>query len=253
MRWRWWIYVIVLVFACSCAPHGEKEKAVEKPKERIVSRDEATGELPCFKCHSFEKFSSPRRGIFSHAVHRDAGYHCNQCHSFQAHHFMKTNSSLCNDCHTLKTFTYSASGFPARFNHDTHAKLGCKECHTGIFQMKKGSSVMTMDAMYRGKYCGACHNGKKAFGLSQCALCHEMKAFKKTITYRVEGIGNAAFSHEFHTQVFSCDQCHPKTFEMKKTSTKMTMDAMYTGKYCGVCHNGKDAFPSTECKKCHKT
>jgi hypothetical protein len=33
---------------------------------------------------------------------------------------------------------------------------------------------------------------------------------------------------------------------------KFTMEALYAGKYCGVCHNGSDAFASnTRCATCH--
>lgn len=248
---RWCICVCLLVLSVSCSPYAEKERA-EKPRERVVSRDEAIGELPCFKCHSYQRFVSPEKGTFPHARHIDSGYHCNQCHSFRSHRFMKTDSSVCNSCHNVKTFTYASSALPAKFNHESHAKQGCRECHTAIFQMKKGSARITMDAIYHGRYCGACHNGKKAFASSQCARCHDMKAFRKSVSYKVEGVGNVSFSHEFHTQVFTCDQCHPAVFTMRRSQGKMKMDAMYAGKYCGACHNGEKAFASTDCGKCHK-
>ena len=247
---RWCIYVCLLVLSVACSPYGEKEK-VEKPQERIISRDEAVGELPCFKCHSYQKFSSPGTGAFPHSLHANSGYHCNQCHRFEAHRFMKTDMTVCNTCHNIKTFTYAASGFPARFDHESHAKQGCRECHPGIFPMKKGGSGMTMDALYQGRYCGACHDGKKAFPSSDCGRCHEMKGFRRAVLYRVESIGNVSFSHEFHTGIFPCDSCHPKVFEMKRSQKKMTMDALYNGKFCGSCHNGEKAFPSTDCGKCH--
>ena len=249
---RWFLCFCILALAVSCSARPDKQK-VEKPQARMVSMDEALGELPCFRCHSYQKFTSRQKGVFSHSVHRDTGYHCNQCHSFKAHSFMKTNGTLCNDCHSLKTFVYSSAGLTTRFNHESHAKLGCKECHMSIFQMKKGMSSMTMDSIYQGRYCGACHNGKKAFSTSECTKCHEMKAFKKAMNYRVEGIGDVSFSHEFHTQIYSCDQCHPGTFQMRKTEKKMTMDAINSGKYCGACHNGQSAFAPSECLKCHKT
>jgi c(7)-type cytochrome triheme protein len=252
---RWFLYFCLFIIAVSCSSLLEGA-GVEKPRERMVSTDEAIGELPCFRCHSYQKFSSPQKGFFSHSLHRDKGYHCNQCHSFKAHSFMRTNTRLCNDCHSLKTFTYSTSGFPAKFNHEGHARSGCKECHMGIFQMKKGLSKITMDAIYQGRYCGACHNGKKAFSSAECSLCHEMKemkTFKKNVFYKVGKFGDVTFSHELHTQLFSCKQCHPGTFGMKKTEKKMTMDSMYAGKYCGSCHNGQSAFSSSECRKCHKS
>jgi c(7)-type cytochrome triheme protein len=245
---RWCIYICLLALSVSCSPQAGKEH-VEKPQERVISRDEAMGELPCFKCHSYQKFASPGKGAFPHSIHMKTGYHCNQCHRFEAHRFMKTDTSACNTCHNIKTFTYSSGGFPAKFNHESHAKLGCRECHSGIFPMKKGGSRITMDAMYQGRYCGACHDGKKAFSSSDCGKCHAMKGFNKAITFKVESVGNVTFSHEFHSGIFTCDNCHPKVFEMKRK--KMTMDAMYNGKYCGSCHNGEKGFPSTDCGKCH--
>jgi c(7)-type cytochrome triheme protein len=108
-----------------------------------------------------------------------------------------------------------------------------------------------MKDINNGAYCGACHNGKEAFASSECAKCHNLKGFNKELKYKVDGIGDVKFSHEFHTAAFSCDNCHPKLFDMKKTKGKMTMDAINKGKFCGSCHNGKTASDATECGKCH--
>ena len=72
---------------------------------------------------------------------------------------------------------------PVPFSHQQHAEaqnLKCKDCHTKIFQMKTGRTAekqgpLTMAAMQEGKFCGACHNGDKAFGVQAedtCAKCH---------------------------------------------------------------------------------
>lgn len=60
-----------------------------------------------------------------------------------------------------------------------HAERGmdCNSCHSGIFEMKKGAAKMTMDAIYKGKFCGTCHNGQMAFdskAMSNCSKCHKM-------------------------------------------------------------------------------
>ena len=42
--------------------------------------------------------------------------------------------------------------------------------------MKKGAAKMTMAAMNEGKFCGTCHNGKKAFSVkapADCVKCHK--------------------------------------------------------------------------------
>lgn len=60
------------------------------------------------------------------------------------------------------------------FNHEFHGMaFGCGECHPGEFLMKKGSTPMKMDAMYKGRLCGACHNGQMAFASTDCAKCHK--------------------------------------------------------------------------------
>jgi c(7)-type cytochrome triheme protein len=55
------------------------------------------------------------------------------------------------------------------------AAASCKECHTdGMFpKMKQGTVKITMEEIYAGKLCGACHNGKKAFeAKANCQRCH---------------------------------------------------------------------------------
>lgn len=67
-----------------------------------------------------------------------------------------------------------------RFSHATHvqeAGLSCDSCHDGIFPMEalsvQENKDFTMDSLYKGKYCGACHDGSMAFASdTQCARCH---------------------------------------------------------------------------------
>ncbi len=66
------------------------------------------------------------------------------------------------------------------------------------------------------------------------------------------------FSHKVHVEDmgFSCEACHDGIFEMKALHVEekgdFTMESLYKGKYCGVCHNGSMAFSSnTQCARCH--
>lgn len=64
------------------------------------------------------------------------------------------------------------------FDGKIHADKGlkCNDCHTKIFQMKKGTAKMKMADINAGKFCGECHNGTKAFKSSDaanCAKCHK--------------------------------------------------------------------------------
>lgn len=67
---------------------------------------------------------------------------------------------------------------PVVFSHEIHVtehKAKCTDCHTKIFPMKKQDLKMTKEAHGKDKYCGVCHNGKKAFtqtAEANCVKCH---------------------------------------------------------------------------------
>lgn len=79
-------------------------------------------------------------------------------------------------------FTYDVgkgSPGPVTFSHAFHGGKGlkCNACHVKPFQMKKGKSEdHPMAAMEEGKSCGACHDGKKAFGVKDKATCEKCHA-----------------------------------------------------------------------------
>jgi len=67
------------------------------------------------------------------------------------------------------------------FSHKTHTMdvgLGCDSCHdSGLFEMAAGTAEenddFTMQSLYEGKYCGACHDGEMAFASNtRCTTCH---------------------------------------------------------------------------------
>jgi c(7)-type cytochrome triheme protein len=61
---------------------------------------------------------------------------------------------------------------PAYFPHWVHRiKYKCYACHDALFPMGRGATP-TMAAMATGASCGACHNGKLAFGVDMCHRCH---------------------------------------------------------------------------------
>jgi c(7)-type cytochrome triheme protein len=182
---------------------------------------------------------------------------CGACHS-GVKAFSVASDKNCSRCHTGKpqNVPYTVKGLgTVVFSHTIHiAKIGgaCKTCHNGKVITGKEKAV-TMAEMEKGRTCGACHNGKRTFTVSaNCDRCH--KTLKpKEITFNLKGVTPASFSHTFHTSVYSCKDCHTKTFPYKTVVGKTTMDDMAKGKSCGTCHNGKDAFASSgDCDKCHK-
>jgi c(7)-type cytochrome triheme protein len=73
-----------------------------------------------------------------------------------------------------KSLEWKTSMGKVTFKGDDHAGKGlkCAECHTKIFPYKKGE--MKMAEINAGKYCGVCHDGKRAFKpAGNCAKCHK--------------------------------------------------------------------------------
>lgn len=66
------------------------------------------------------------------------------------------------------------------FYHKVHtmgAELDCDSCHDDLFEMEAGAAEanddFTMETMYEGGYCGACHDGSTAFAANtRCTACH---------------------------------------------------------------------------------
>lgn len=74
------------------------------------------------------------------------------------------------------TFEVKSAGNVA-FSHDNHVEgvgLICTECHDSLYITKEKHKVVAMTQMQKGKSCGACHNGKKAFDVKgNCSNCHK--------------------------------------------------------------------------------
>ncbi|PHR24061.1 MAG: hypothetical protein COA36_16010 [Desulfotalea sp.] len=66
------------------------------------------------------------------------------------------------------------------FEHKIHtmgAELDCDSCHDDLFEMEAGAAEenddFTMQTLYEGGYCGACHDGSTAFASNtRCTACH---------------------------------------------------------------------------------
>ncbi|MBI5695426.1 MAG: hypothetical protein HZC51_06765 [Nitrospirae bacterium] len=238
--------------ASSARPANER---VRMPHQKHI------GELgiKCTYCH-YNIFHERRPAGF--ATYRPTMDTCYTCHD------EKTTS--CGMCHPngMPTgvsmsgkvgggrITYAvASAGDVSFDHKKHMSKGltCDSCHDKAFKMTRSSGKMTMAAMFSGKGCGTCHNGKGAFPASDCGRCH-MGGAKGggTVAYNVEGFGPVRFSHDNHMGMgMKCQDCHTALFGFKKTAGKMTMDKINNGKYCGSCHNGKKAFAADACDSCH--
>lgn len=68
---------------------------------------------------------------------------------------------------------------PVAFRHTTHVdsdKPSCTTCHPREFRILKANAgkrpPIRHDEMEKGRQCGACHDGKKAFAMDDCTACH---------------------------------------------------------------------------------
>ena len=65
------------------------------------------------------------------------------------------------------------------FSGDTHGTkqgMKCSDCHPKPFAMKKGAFKETKEDHGKDVYCGICHNGTKAFSMTDakdCSKCHK--------------------------------------------------------------------------------
>jgi len=153
------------------------------------------------------------------------------------------------------------------FSHKKHiigVGLDCDSCHPAIFKKKRGTAKaagdFNMKSLEKGKYCGVCHNGDEAFGVTDkknCVTCHgsNMQPPEKIVWKKPN---KAKFDHQAHVEDvgLECADCHDKIFTMKigaaAANGDFTMAAFKKGKYCGACHNGDDAFDAqTQCDSCH--
>ena len=58
------------------------------------------------------------------------------------------------------------------FSHKKHAVWnGCELCHPDIYAVKAGATKYSMEDVFAGKFCGACH-GSVAFPANDCQRCH---------------------------------------------------------------------------------
>lgn len=77
----------------------------------------------------------------------------------------------------------------------------------------------------------------------------------KTLEFKNSPMGTVKFSGDVHQKaVTSCKECHNDGMfpKMKQGTVKITMEQIYAGKQCGICHNGKKAFEAkANCQRCH--
>jgi len=134
----------------------------------------------CTACHAPHAWSpEPRKACL--ACHADKAEHnpgpaCAECHEFRASPGARASKTAGPPAITFPADPGSPG--PVTFEHAKHLARGakCADCHPKLFKMRQGGVKLTMDEMTVGKFCGTCHNDKKAFSVmdgDKCLTCHK--------------------------------------------------------------------------------
>ncbi len=199
----------------------------------------------CTDCHN-QLFSAGPGNKRVSMAQMEKGSSCGSCHDGSTVFSVKGNCDTCHKSTVDIVFKVKETG-ATTFSHTVHKSMfTCVECHNKIFKAGKESIRASMADMEKGSSCGACHDGKAAFGVkSDCQKCHAVKQ----INFRP---GSAVFSHTVHIAAYSCKECHPELFIPGTGNKHFTMSQMEQGKSCGSCHDDKTAFSvKSNCIKCH--
>jgi c(7)-type cytochrome triheme protein len=203
----------------------------------------------CDDCHS-DIFEPTTKNAPVSMSQMENGKSCGACHNGDDAFSV---TSDCGTCHSTREITFKTAGAGnILFSHDLHTEMvSCADCHSRIYKSGDNSQPITMAQMEKGRSCGACHNGGIAFAVSEdCSSCHPTR----DITFSTESVGKIMFSHEIHTSMFGCSDCHPDLYQPNANNQTKTMAQMENGESCGACHDGGDAFSVTEdCSSCHPT
>lgn len=255
---------------------AEMEK--EKSCGACHNSKDAFGLNECIRCHKTKeivyRIKATGATHFSHKKHVALSPNCATCHpalyaagpnkratmaemakgkSCAACHNGKKAFGIdkCTTCHPVKTLTFRVKETgPTLFRHEEHIETHhCSDCHPKLYSATKRGNPVSMAEMYKGKSCGACHDGKQSFSIKSCSTCHPVK----NLTFKVKETGPTLFSHAKHIEAYSCSDCHTKLYPTARRKKPVTMAEMEKGQSCGACHDGKTALPLKDCTICHPT
>jgi len=169
------------------------------------------------------------------------------------------------------------------FSHATHVAFAantCTGCHPRPFRMLRPTHLTDHASMNSGGSCGACHDGKQAFGVREagsCGTCHvgsnprgmavrtgaadssapaAARKLPKPHAYPAAEYspGRVTFRHETHVKrAAGCAACHPRPFAMRAVPP-LPDGGMHASAACGACHDGAKAFAAEDqeaCERCH--
>lgn len=168
--------------------YGPKELIVwQKPVPRVTFSHKThtmDAGLECDSCHDdlfvMEAGAAESNDDFTMSSFSKGNY-CGACHDGDTA-FNANNYDMCATCHSApKKIIFTKPVKAVVFDHNMHVEdygFNCTNCHSEVFKMiigdsEKNEQEFVMEALYKGKYCGACHDGEQAFASdTRCTTCH---------------------------------------------------------------------------------
>lgn len=193
--------------------------------------------------------------VFDHWLHR-AKFTCRLCHvdigfameanATQVHEEANRKGFYCGACHNGKVAFEMAS---------------CDRCHSAGKSVKRAYDFAAFTAdLPKGRFGnGVDWEAAEAEGKIKLTDTLPGVSVKRSplqvpkdysIEAKVAGLPEIIFSHRKHATWNGCELCHPEIYAVKAGATKYTMQDVFAGKFCGVCH-GPVAFPAIDCQRCH--
>lgn len=198
----------------------------------------------CRVCHVDVGFAMKAGATGIRAADNANGYYCGTCHNGK---MPFKDRKVFESCTVKGVFS---------------ADKRCDRCHSFGKVVKKEYDFYVLTAGFPKERFGNGINWEKAEEdgyikpVSHLESISPKKAALKVqkdfvLTPKVEGMPDIIFSHKKHTVWNGCEVCHPEIFVgVKKGLTKYSMQEIFEGKYCGVCHKTV-AFPLLDCQRCH--
>lgn len=185
----------------------------------------------CRLCHVDIGFAMQANGTEVREDDNRKGFYCGACHNGRVAFAGQTSQEKnCDRCHSVgknvphTDFATFTADFPkGRFGNNVDWEAAELEGKIKLVDTLPGVSVKRKPLEVPKDY---------------------------AIEAKINGLPEIIFSHRKHAIWNGCELCHPDIYSVKAGTTKYTMEDVFAGKFCGVCH-GSVAFPSIDCQRCH--
>jgi c(7)-type cytochrome triheme protein len=201
--------------------------------------------------------------VFNHWLHRSL-YTCRLCHvdlgfAMEAggtgiRQSDLTDGLFCAECHN------GDEAFAVKGDKKGEEEKNCKLCHVPgkDIEFQYPLSKLIKDKKLPRARLGNRVDWQKAEDEGRLELKDNLdwvkpKPFKRPKDFTLHANLNLPaiiFSHDKHAEWNGCAVCHPAIFAVDRNKSAYTMQDIFEGRACGVCH-GKVSFMIQDCRRCH--